>query len=754
MAIITLSVATALYTKEASAAAADLYPLILIPGSGGNQLEARLTEKYKPSSLLCNRWYPLNKDPDGWFRLWFDPTVLLRPFTKCFSQRVMVYYDPDEDDYHNAPGVETRVLRFGSTDSLLYLDPNLKRITSYMEPLVRSLEQIGYSSGKNLFGAPYDFRYAPAAVGHPSRVASRFLSDLKSLIETASASNAGRPVILLSHSMGGPYALHLLDQSPLPWVQKFVKHLVTLSAPWGGTVEEMSTFASGNTLGVPLVDPLLVRDEQRSAPSNLWLLPSPAVFDPSKPLVVGPTGSSYTSGSIARFLDDIGFGEGVGPYKTRVRPLVERVPEPRVPTTCVVGSGVETPETLGLVQRGLDYSNRKRRWIVLLGLVGFSTYGVYKVYHFPSVARKRRRLLKLFGSLVSIVEMVSESCETISIVSRDLKGFVESDSDEIPNSLRQLSKIARSEEFSESVARVCQSLTVGVLRGYKETNRAEIQEIKGPGLLDRVMDKLMSSADTGFASIVVGSFARNLVLGFYASHGGLCEDGRSGGSHEMSSSSALPAWVSVVSDDKCRILVADCIKTFVSTAVAVYLDKTMDVNFYDEMFSGLTNPKHQNKVTDVLVSLCNGAVETLVKTSHHVLTSSKSNDSYSCEISKLSNRKDAEVEARFTKDTNDHLQSHGWVSSVSSTLAVPRNRKFVLDVTGRVTFETVRSVVEFFLWKMSEGLKRSVNVVHREVVERGYEVVKYVGYRSSVILTVCLALFLHVIGNTGELLPA
>ncbi|GER37489.1 L-lactate dehydrogenase A chain [Striga asiatica] len=388
----------------------------------------------------------------------------------------------------------------------------------------------------------------------------------------------------------------------------------------------------------------------------------------------------------------------------------------------------------GLVQRGLDFTKRKRRWIVLLGLVGFSTYGVYKVYHSPSVARKRRRLLKLFGSLVLIVEMVSDSSETISIVSRDLKGFVESDSDEIPNSLRQLSKIARSEEFSESVARVCQSMTVGILRGYKETNRAEIQDLKGPGLLDRVMDKLMSSAGTGFASVVVGSFARNLVLGFYASHG------RSDESHEMSRSSALPTWANVVSDDKCRILVADCIKTFVSTAVAVYLDKTMDVNFYDEMFSGLTNPKHQNKVTDVLVSLCNGAVETLVKTSHHVLTSSKSIDER--EISKLRNGKDAEVEAR------------GWVSSVSSTLAVPRNRKFVLDVTGKVTFETVRSVVEFFLWKMSEGLKRSVNVVHKEVVERGYEVVKYVGYKSSVILTVCLALFLHVIGNTRELLPA
>lgn len=106
----------------------NLHPVILIPGSGGNQLEARLTPKYKPSSLLCNRWYPIIKDSEGWFRLWFDPTILLGPFTKCFNERMMIYYDIVKDDYDNAPGVETRVPHFGSTWALRYLDPHLKYV--------------------------------------------------------------------------------------------------------------------------------------------------------------------------------------------------------------------------------------------------------------------------------------------------------------------------------------------------------------------------------------------------------------------------------------------------------------------------------------------------------------------------------------------------------------------------------------------------------------------------------------------------
>lgn len=118
-----ISVAVMLYTCQAGS---NLHPLILIPGNGGNQLEARLTAGYRPSSLYCNRWNPVVKKKEGWFRLWFDPSVLLAPFTKCFAERMMLYYDPDLDDYRNAPGVETRVPHFGSTQSLLYLDPHLK----------------------------------------------------------------------------------------------------------------------------------------------------------------------------------------------------------------------------------------------------------------------------------------------------------------------------------------------------------------------------------------------------------------------------------------------------------------------------------------------------------------------------------------------------------------------------------------------------------------------------------------------------
>ncbi|KAH0988371.1 hypothetical protein GBA52_015548 [Prunus armeniaca] len=344
------SMAVMVYTCQAGG---NLYPLILIPGNGGNQLEARLTSKYKPSSLLCSRWYPFQRKKDGWFRLWFDPSVLLAPFTSCFAERMTLYYDPDFDDYQNAPGIETRAPHFGSTQSLLYLDPNLKRITGYMAPLVESLENIGYVNEKNLFGAPYDFRYGLAPEDHPSHVGSKFLQDLKDLIENASTSNGGRPVILVSHSLGGLFALHLLNRNTPSWRRKFIKHFVSLSTPWGGTVDEMLTFASGNTLGVPLVDPLLVREEQRSSESNLWLMPNPKLFGRKTPLVITPN-ATYSASDIPQFLSDIGFEQGIHPFKTRVLGLMDQLVAPGVPITCVFGSGVKTAETLFYGNKGFD----------------------------------------------------------------------------------------------------------------------------------------------------------------------------------------------------------------------------------------------------------------------------------------------------------------------------------------------------------------------------------------------------------------
>jgi hypothetical protein len=408
---------------------------------------------------------------------------------------------------------------------------------------------------------------------------------------------------------------------------------------------------------------------------------------------------------------------------------------------------------LKLVENGFDYIRKRKKWAFIIFAVGFSSYGCYRTYHAPFIAHKRKKFSKIFNSLVSVAEAVSESADTIGIVTKDVKDFLQSDSDQVPNSLNQISKISRSDQFSDSLASFTTAVTTGVLRGYQSMNQVDENQSGSSSMFaDQVFDKLFTPAGSGFASVVIGSFARNLVLGFYSNDSGKLNstNGESGCSD---SDPGVSKWVDVVCGDKCGELIGNCVQLFVSTLVAVYLDKTMHINTYDEFFSGLTNPKHETRVREMLVSVCNGAIESFVKTSHQVFNSSNPNDSsgsvsYFDVGETLSSVETSHVEPKG--DVGEEEDKGGWVSKVSSTLAVPSNRRLVLDVTGRVTFETVRSFMEFILQTICASVRRCAHNVHEAVVE----IMRYAAAKFSVIVAICLSLCLHVMDCTWALVPA
>ncbi|KAL0847581.1 hypothetical protein Bca101_020827 [Brassica carinata] len=323
-----------------------------------------------------------------------------------------------------------------------------------------------------------------------------------------------------------------------------------------------------------------------------------------------------------------------------------------------------------LAKKGFDFALRNKKWILL----ALSGYGAFRVYHSPSVSQKRKRISKLFTLLLNLVEAASHSAEAVSLISKDLTEFLRSDSDQIPNSFKQISKLAKSDELNSSLTRFTQAVTVGLLRGYRSDS--------GSGFTDRVMDKLFTKSGSGFASAIVGSFARNLVLA-------LCS------SAEFSDSRLIDA---VCSDDG-RKLIGDCVQRFVTTAVSVYLDKTTEVNVFNDLFAGLTNPKHERKVKQTLVTVCNDAVETFVRKSKLTVGSKPA-----------------------------------WFDWVSSSLAVPSNRKYVVDLTGRVTFETVRSLFEVLVERANGKVESYVEKVR----ERGNETRRLVRVKSSLLHSLCL----------------
>jgi lysophospholipase-3 len=98
------------YVDEAS----GVHPIVLLPGNTCSQIEVRLTEAYEPPLALC----AARKGDGRWSRLWKNTTA---PDAEvpCFADQLRLVYDHATADYGNAPGVETRILSFGSTRGFL-----------------------------------------------------------------------------------------------------------------------------------------------------------------------------------------------------------------------------------------------------------------------------------------------------------------------------------------------------------------------------------------------------------------------------------------------------------------------------------------------------------------------------------------------------------------------------------------------------------------------------------------------------------
>lgn len=190
-------------------------------------------------------------------------------------------------------------------------------------------------------------------------------------------------------------------------------------------------------------------------------------------------------------------------------------------------------------------------------------------------------------------------------------------------------------------------------------------EGKAEGLPERLVGKLFTEAGKGFASAVVASAARSIVLSVLqgmeekksqdrkpqvwsssdwspeawkedsvekpVSKDGIIPDSprKPVFSEPASGHSMQDNLIDFASSSKGKALIADCIETFIGTAVSVYLAKTRDVNFYEDMIASVVKPSHRVPVKELLTSVCNGAVETLIRTSHDVMSAGSSGSSQS-----------------------------------------------------------------------------------------------------------------------------
>lgn len=305
------------------------YPIIFVPGDGGNQIYAKLNKTSRPH-YICDL---VTKD---FFELWLNLELISPYVIQCLVDNLRLVYNNKTKLTENSPGVETLVKHFGLTDTVEYLDSSQYSITTYFGLLAEALvKNAGYTRNVNLKGAPYDWRKAPNEM-------YEFYMNLTKLVEATYYENGEERVILIAHSMGNPVLLYWLNNYVnLSWKDKFVRSFVSLAGVWGGAVKPVRLMASGDNLDIIVVQPLTARPYQRSASSTAWLMPSDRFWKSDEVLVSTPD-RNYTVTDYEQFFKDLDHIDG---YEMRqnTKDLIVELNPPDVEIHTLYGVGLKTP---------------------------------------------------------------------------------------------------------------------------------------------------------------------------------------------------------------------------------------------------------------------------------------------------------------------------------------------------------------------------------------------------------------------------
>ena len=102
-----------------------------------------------------------------------------------------------------------------------------------------------------------------------------------------------------------------------------------------------SVLCSGYNMGIETIDPLVIREEQRSYETGVYILPLPSTWQHTGQVLVQTPVRNYTVGDYRQFFDDINFSQGLDMMENIVDYV--NLSSPGVRTVCVFTLGIQTP---------------------------------------------------------------------------------------------------------------------------------------------------------------------------------------------------------------------------------------------------------------------------------------------------------------------------------------------------------------------------------------------------------------------------
>ena len=97
-------------------------------------------------------------------------------------------------------------------------------------------------------------------------------------------------------------------------------------------------------MGINMIDPLVIRGEQRSYETGVYIMPLEHTWMDKNQVLIQTPERNYTVKDYRKFFEDIGFSQGMEMMENVVNFV--NLTHPGVDTFCIYSLGIETPEKL------------------------------------------------------------------------------------------------------------------------------------------------------------------------------------------------------------------------------------------------------------------------------------------------------------------------------------------------------------------------------------------------------------------------
>ena len=316
-------------------------PIIFVPPLYGTNLHVSYNTSYVNNHIYCSK----TAYDDI---LWVNTKYFFPPMYNCLFNLLTVNYDKENDRYKSIPNVNISIHDFGGEESVKFIDDGIMgyHIIESFQSLIQKFKNEGYEMRKNLFAAPYDWRFAVLGL-------DEFYVKLKKLIEEdAYEKNDRQKVTLFGFSTGGFILQHFLSEIiDEKWKEKYIHKAVFLAPSWGGAGLTVYSFMEKVFPPIPVIKSNDLSAMIQSMPVIMQHFPNWEIFG-NFPVVRGPGEISYNASQVGELLINLErlTGDNIYTYK-KIEKHIKKAPKPiGVPTTIIYNSGLDT-------DFGLRYKN-------------------------------------------------------------------------------------------------------------------------------------------------------------------------------------------------------------------------------------------------------------------------------------------------------------------------------------------------------------------------------------------------------------